>query len=147
MLPLTYQIMGAIEKAQENGHRMTQKIFEKCGKASTTQSTMSKRSISKSDDIVFSENLNSDSIPVEALPVKLVKPVREMVKARKTGFERIVLEIRKVSEGSMGFWKELPHVMCDTQDVNVSLINDFNHLYFLANNFILFSRLTCLVKK
>ena len=114
--------MGAIEKAQENGHRMTQKIFEKCGKASTTQSTISKRSVSKSDDIVFSENLNSDSIPVEALPAKLVKPVREMVKARKTGFERIVLEIRKVSEGSMGFWKELPHVMCDTQDVNVSLI-------------------------
>ena len=114
--------MGAIEKAQENGHRMTQKIFEKCGKASTTQSPISKRSVSKSDDIVFTENLNSDSIPVEALPAKLVKPVREMVKARKTGFEKIVLEIRKVSEGSIGFWKELPHVMCDTQDVNVSLI-------------------------
>ena len=114
--------MGAIEKAQENGHRMTQKIFEKCGKAKTTQPTLSKRSVSKSDDIVFTENLNSDSIPVEALPAKLVKPVREMVKAQKTGFERIVLEIRKVSEGSMGFWKELPHVMCDTQDVNVSLI-------------------------
>ena len=110
--------MGAIEKFQENGHWMTNRIFEKCGKGSTT---ISKRSVSKSDDIVFTENLNSDSIPEEVLPAKLVKPVREMVKARKTGFERIVLEIRKISEGSMGFWKELPHVMCDTQDVNLSL--------------------------
>ena len=138
--------MGAIQTFQENGHLISSKIFEKCGKGSTDQ--RSRRSASKSDDIVFTENLNSDySIPEEVLPAKLVKPVSQLVKARKTGFERIVLEIRKVSEGSMGFWKELPNVMCDMQDVNVSFyINYFQKLFFNEKS-IFFFRLTCLAKE
>ena len=110
ILPLDIQISDAIMNFQEQGLTVTEKVFEKCGKARH----MKRSAASDPDDIIFSDN-----VPEEAKMTKPVFPAipqKDLVKARKSGFEKIVADIKKVSQDSQGFWRHLPYVMCDQPD-------------------------------
>ena len=44
---------------------------------------------------------------------------KDLVKARKQGFAKIVMDIKKVSENAKGFWRSLPYTMCGQPDPTI----------------------------
>jgi hypothetical protein len=124
VLPLDIQISDAIMTFQETGFRVTQKVFEICG---TPRHMKKKRSAVNPADletdtaVTFEDSLDS-VIPEEIAMMENLGPVmanpREHLKSnsRKSEFEKLISELRKIGIDSQGFWRHLPYVMCDQPD-------------------------------
>ena len=131
---------------QEKGLTVTQKVFEKCGKGRTMGRNMMKRSADdhggirtrdllrhkRADDITF-----SDTVPEEVIakqPFISAIPQKDLVKRKKSGFEKIAVDIKKVSQDMEGFWKYLPYVMCDQKDPRFQVRHTgCIRIYFIIN--------------
>ena len=112
---LDIQISDAIMSFQETGLRVTQKVFEICG---TPKSPTSSRGRPR-----FSRALSNEDFETHVSDVPKMDPSpsqRDLVKSsqstRKSEFEKLIADIKTMSQDSMGFWRHLPYVMCDQPD-------------------------------
>ena len=104
------KISDAIMELQTKGAQATEKVFNNnaCGRPKIASSRkLGKRSVQESDDIGF-----VDQVPDEA---KISTKAKDLVRAnfRRSNFDKLVKEIKKVIGNSVGFWKELPFTMCN----------------------------------
>lgn len=121
VLPLNIQISGAIMSFQDTGLTVTQKVFQICGTPKTSSRRFSKRE---------AEEGNPDDIQIDSSEVELkTNNQKDLVKSmtRKSDFDRLMLDIKKLSQDSQGFWRHLPYVMCDQPDpaFQVIFLDDF----------------------
>ena len=103
---LDVKISTAVMEFQNQGHKITQSVFEECGTVRTAKRE------AFSEDIEF-----EDQIPDEAKidKIKDFSTAKDLVKAnsRRSDFDKLVNEVRKISGDSLGFWRNLPYIMCD----------------------------------
>ena len=133
VLPLDIQISNAIMTFQDSALRVTQKNFDLCGTPAYMK--RSKRTTDNEDfetEVLFNEN---EHVPEEAKVAAIKMPISSpsnLVKSnlRKSEFERLIVEIRKLSQDSQGFWRRLPFEMCDQPDpaFQVRMILKFSEL-------------------
>ena len=144
-MSLDVKISEAIMYFQENGYAIKEKVFERCGKPKPITQISKQRPRRSAipdfmDDIIFDDNIPKEAIvpPVpryvfssQLLRVRFSRPAKcmfslfyrpqqkDLVKARKQGFAKIVMDIKKVSENAKGFWRSLPYTMCGQPDPTI----------------------------
>ena len=108
------KISDAIMELQTKGAQATEKVFNvnACGRPRIASSRkLGKRAV-HNEDIGF-----EDQVPEEAkMTSKLsTSSAKDLVRAnfRRSDFDKLVKEIKKVMGNSVGFWKELPFTLCD----------------------------------
>ena len=108
------KISDAIMELQTKGAQATEKVFNvnACGRPRIASSRkLGKREV-HNEDIGF-----EDQVPEEAkmTSTKMSSSAKDLVRAnfRKSSFDKLVKEIKKVMGNSVGFWKELPFTLCD----------------------------------
>lgn len=120
ILPLDIQISDAIMTFQEQGFKVTQKVFESCG----TPRIISKRE-ADIDESRHSFGLGLEApepseheqdnaeepsaLGVASGPAGLT---RKQAVRGKSEFEKMILELKRSIKQSLGFWTKLPYELC-----------------------------------
>ena len=114
--PLDISISDAIMTFQESGFKVTQKVFEKCGQPRLVgrpkRSTAAEVELTwdRHDLLVVKRSARQDEEEFDFGEES--KPTLQASTARKSDFERLIGDLRRVVRSSQGFWRHLPYTMC-----------------------------------
>ncbi|XP_067142875.1 glypican-6-like [Centruroides vittatus] len=100
--PINIKISDAIMNFQENGHTISQKLFEKCGKPK-----LEKRS---------THELTFETLKFSYKQYGGVRPTT----AAGTSLDRLIQSIRKRFKRTKGYWSKLPQTMCNNEQLSGS---------------------------
>lgn len=141
--PIDLKISDAVMNFQENGHDISLRIFQACGRptlgrrrrsADVPQKSLENIQTSSSDDIGFEDTEEQIKMDMERSRrgvgeiryerykfdknEKNLKGQKASIYSRRneTNFEKIIKDVKHIVKDSKGFWSNLPYQICNNEN-------------------------------